>query len=64
MDSEQIGSSFESFLNDEGIRDEVDAVAQKRVADWQNQQVDESASLSHSAASHGADGAPLNLSVR
>ena len=38
MNSERIGSSFEDFLEDEGIRDEVDAVAQKRVFAWQIQQ--------------------------
>jgi antitoxin HicB len=35
---EPIGSSFESFLDDEGIRDEVESVAQKRVFAWQIQQ--------------------------
>jgi antitoxin HicB len=29
------GSSFDSFLEEEGIRDEVDAVAIKRVIAWQ-----------------------------
>jgi antitoxin HicB len=29
------GSSFESFLEDEGIREEVEAVAIKRVLAWQ-----------------------------
>jgi hypothetical protein len=29
------GSSFDSFLEDEGIRDEVEAVALKRVLVWQ-----------------------------
>lgn len=31
MKHERIGSSFESFLEEEGIRDEVEGVAQKRV---------------------------------
>lgn len=31
MISDRIGSSFESFLEEEGIRDEVDAVARERV---------------------------------
>jgi hypothetical protein len=29
------GSTFDSFLNDEGIREEVEAVAIKRVLAWQ-----------------------------
>ena len=29
------GSSFDSFLEEEGVRDEVDAVAVKRVIAWQ-----------------------------
>jgi hypothetical protein len=29
------GSSFDSFLEEEGILDEVDAVASKRVTAWQ-----------------------------
>lgn len=35
MNSVHIGSSFESFLEEEGIRDEVEAVAIKRVIAWQ-----------------------------
>jgi hypothetical protein len=38
MNSERIGSSFESFLEDDGILDEVDTVARKRVSAWQMQQ--------------------------
>ena len=30
-----VGSTFESFLDEEGILDEVDAVAVKRVIAWQ-----------------------------
>lgn len=48
MNSERIGSSFESFLEDDGIRDEVDAVAQKRVFAWQIQQAMEAAGITHS----------------
>jgi antitoxin HicB len=33
-----IGSSFDSFLEEEGIRDEVEAVAIKRVLAWQLEQ--------------------------
>ena len=36
------GSTFESFLEEEGIRDEVDAVAIKRVLAWQLTQAMES----------------------
>lgn len=35
MTNEHIGSSFESFLDDEGVRDEVEILAQKRVIAWQ-----------------------------
>jgi antitoxin HicB len=30
------GSTFESFLDEQGVRQEVDAVAIKRVAAWQS----------------------------
>ncbi len=33
-----LGSSFDSFLEEEGIRDEVDAIAVKRVIAWQLEQ--------------------------
>jgi antitoxin HicB len=45
MNSERIGSSFVDFLNDEGIRDEVDSVAQKRVFAWQIQQAMEASGI-------------------
>ena len=45
MNSERIGSSFESLLEDEGIRDEVDAVAQKRVSAWEIPKVPEAAGM-------------------
>jgi hypothetical protein len=32
------GSSFDSFLEEEGIREEVEAVAVKRVIAWQLEQ--------------------------
>ncbi len=32
------GSTFDSFLEDEGIREEVEAVAVKRVLAWQFEQ--------------------------
>ena len=48
MSSEHIGSSFESFLEEEGIRDEVDAVAQKRVFAWQIQQAMQAAGITQS----------------
>lgn len=34
MDCERIGSSFESLLDDEGIRDEVEKIAHDRVSAW------------------------------
>ena len=45
MSSERIGSSFEDFLNNEGIRDEVDSVAQKRVFAWQIQHAMEASGM-------------------
>src|SRR5258707_9600286 len=36
--TEHSGSSFDSFLEEEGIRDEVEAVAIKRVLAWQLEQ--------------------------
>jgi antitoxin HicB len=47
MKHERIGSSFESFLEDEGIRDEVEGVAQKRVFAWQLQQAMEASGITH-----------------
>jgi hypothetical protein len=35
MSNPRIGSSFESFLEEEGIREEVEDLAQKRVLAWQ-----------------------------
>lgn len=35
MSNPRIGSSFESFLEEEGIREEVQDLAQKRVIAWQ-----------------------------
>ncbi|HEY0151446.1 MAG TPA: hypothetical protein VGB92_05575 [Longimicrobium sp.] len=38
MTNPHIGSSFESFLEEEGLRDEVELLAQKRVLAWQIEQ--------------------------
>jgi len=38
MSNKHIGSSFDDFLKEEGIYDEVDAVATTRVIAWQIQQ--------------------------
>lgn len=35
MKNPRVGSAFESFLEEEGIRDEVQDLAQKRVVAWQ-----------------------------
>jgi DNA-binding Xre family transcriptional regulator len=35
MTNPRIGSSFDSFLEEEGVREEVDVLAQKRVFAWQ-----------------------------
>ena len=38
MTNKHIGSSFESFLEEEGIREETEAVALKRVLAWKIKQ--------------------------
>ncbi len=38
MKNPHIGSTFDSFLQEEGIQDEVDGLAQKRVLAWQIEQ--------------------------
>jgi len=38
MNNPRIGSSFESFLEEDGIREEVQDLAQKRVLAWQIQE--------------------------
>lgn len=38
MNNPRIGSSFDSFLEEAGIRDEVERIAQKRVLAWQLRQ--------------------------
>jgi antitoxin HicB len=48
MKHEPIGSSFESFLEEEGIRGEVEAVAQKRVFAWQIRQAMGASGITHS----------------
>ena len=48
MNNERIGSSFESFLEEEGIRNEVEGVAQKRVFAWQIQQAMEASGITQS----------------
>jgi len=48
MSDEHIGSSFESFLEEEGIRDEVQGTAQKRVFAWQIQQAMEASGITQS----------------
>lgn len=39
MKKQNIGSSFEDFLNDEGIAEEVNALATKRVIAWQMSEI-------------------------
>jgi hypothetical protein len=46
MTNPHIGSSFESFLEEEGIRDEVELLAQKRVLAWQLAQAMEQGGIS------------------
>jgi len=38
MTNPHIGSTFESFLEEQGLKDEVDLLAQKRVIAWQIEQ--------------------------
>ena len=38
MTNPHIGSTFESFLEEQGFRQEVDLLAQKRVIAWQIEQ--------------------------
>ncbi len=38
MTNPHVGSSFQDFLESEGIREEVDGLAQKRVLAWQIEQ--------------------------
>lgn len=38
MTNPRIGTSFESFLEEEGLQEEVDVLAQKRVIVWQIEQ--------------------------
>jgi len=45
MSGPRIGGSFEEFLDEEGLRDEVEGLAQKRVLAWQIEQAMEAAGL-------------------
>ncbi|HEX8392488.1 MAG TPA: helix-turn-helix transcriptional regulator [Longimicrobium sp.] len=45
MTNPHIGSSFEDFLEEQGIREEVDGLAQKRVLAWQIEQAMEADGL-------------------
>ncbi|MFT4041221.1 MAG: hypothetical protein QM692_23770 [Thermomicrobiales bacterium] len=49
MRTEHIGSTFDDFLDEEGIREEVEAHAIKRVLAWQIQQEMVTQGLSKSA---------------
>jgi antitoxin HicB len=46
MTHPRIGSSFESFLEEEGLREEVEVLAQKRVIAWQIEQAMKEAGIS------------------
>jgi len=48
MNNPRIGSSFDSFLEEAGIRDEVERSAQKRVLAWRLQQEMERQGISKS----------------
>lgn len=55
MNDQRIGSSFDSFLEEAGIRDEVERIAQKRVLAWQLQQEMEHLGLSKSEMARRMD---------
>ena len=46
MTNARVGSSFKDFLEAEGIRDEAEVLAQKRVVAWQIEQAMSEAGLS------------------
>jgi antitoxin HicB len=46
MDNPRIGSSLEDFLKEEGIQEEVDILAQKRVIAWQIEEAMQSSGIS------------------
>jgi hypothetical protein len=46
MTNPRIGSSFDSFLEENGMREEVESLAQKRVFAWQIEQVMKEAGIS------------------
>ena len=45
MNNPHLGSTFESFLQEEGIQEEVEVLAQKRVIAWQIEQAMEESGL-------------------
>ncbi|MBE9556473.1 MAG: XRE family transcriptional regulator, partial [Proteobacteria bacterium] len=49
MTNKHIGSSFESFLEEEGIREETETVALKRVLAWKIEQAMSEQALSKTA---------------
>jgi hypothetical protein len=49
MTNPHIGTSFESFLEEEGLREEVEVAAQKRVIAWQLREAMREAGLSKMA---------------
>lgn len=49
MSNKHIGSSFDDFLEEEGIKEEVTVYAVKRVLAWQIQQAMETEGISKSA---------------
>jgi predicted XRE-type DNA-binding protein len=46
MTNPRIGSSFDSFLEENGMREEIESLAQKRVFAWQIEQVMKEAGIS------------------
>lgn len=47
MKTENIGSNFDDFLQDEGILNKTDAIAIKRVIAWQIKQIGNESSQTH-----------------
>ena len=46
MTNPRIGTSFDSFLEENGMREEIESLAQKRVFAWQIEQVMKEAGIS------------------
>lgn len=59
MTNPRIGGSFDSFLEENDIREEVDALAQKRVLAWQIEQQPEACAQTDDEEEHEDRGAGI-----